>query len=288
MTESDDTGQKTIKEQLDALNEVQRQIKKARLPRNRSPAERLEKSNQLQARAEFDSARAGMALSGTLTAIAEEIGFSACPLDRNALRGAFLEVLDNARNPHAVARFHARDAEYQSNKRRPLVGIRAFVPFAAPPPELREAAAELKLRFNGLAGGVEGRGDLDELITLGQRFNCTIRTQLEGELVELVSKGKIDEEMVRRLSSRSVSQLSAVSAGTAVQQEVSGEDQEPETDLRAAAPEADVETAEAPVDQEGSPPQKAEATRPPAPFSRAGFVPVGPRNANTSSSSTRK
>lgn len=285
MTESEHTGQKTIKEQLDALNEVQRQIKKARLPRNRSPAERLEKSNQLQARAEFDGARAGMALSGTLTAIAEEIGFSACPLDRNALRGAFLEVLDNARNPDAVARFYARDAEYQSNKRRPLAGSRVFVPFAAPPPGLREAASELKLRFNGLAGGFEGRGELDELITLGQRFNCTVRTQVDGEMVELVSKGKIDEEMVRRLRSRSVSLPSAVSAGTAVQQEVSGEDQEPEADLAAAAPEADAETAEASADREGSPRREVAARSSPNPphagINRIGLRPVGGGAAST-------
>ena len=99
MTDMKKTSEDNVLQELNALGEMQRKIKSARLPKGQSPAARSKRTAQRRARVELDEARTTMALSGTMAMICEEIGFGQCPLNRDALRGALLGVLDDARNP---------------------------------------------------------------------------------------------------------------------------------------------------------------------------------------------
>lgn len=279
MTDMKKTSEDDVLQELNALGEMQRKIKSARLPKGQSPAARSKRTAQRRARVELDEARTTMALSGTMAMICEEIGFGECPLNRDALRGALLGVLDDARNPEAVARFYARDAEYMASKRKGSVGIPVFVPLAAPNPEIREATSALRLRFNGLAGGFQGRADLDELIEFGQLFDCTIRTKFAGEMLELVSGGKVDQGVLARLRAGMMVPLSPASKEVEATEDTGagpggGEMPTVASDLKAESMEQ-AATPGALAEQKGDAPRTVTA------FSRPGLAPPGLRKGST-------
>lgn len=186
----------SVRQKIDALNAIERQLLQAKLGKGQTPAARVIKLAQKQARLDLVAVKDSVAVAGTLVGIARQIDFQTCPLDTSALRGALLEVLDSARDADAVARYRRRDAEFQASRSRRVDGLRAFVAVARPSAALVAAARGLKLRHDELTGGFGGRAGLDELVALGRDYSCSVRIVFEGKQFNLVNNGVVDETVL--------------------------------------------------------------------------------------------
>ncbi|QYO78902.1 hypothetical protein [Devosia salina] len=185
-----------IHAQTIALVDMTRQLSRKRLAGGQTPADRNAALAQQAARVDLAAARNSVAIAGTLTAIAGQVGFESCTLDVVALRGALLTVMDNAADAEKVAEYRQRDAEFQASKRRMVQGVRGLVAASRPGAELTKAARALGLRRDLLAGGLIGRASPEAFAALGRDHNCTVSVTVQGELVQLVNKGVVDEDVL--------------------------------------------------------------------------------------------
>ncbi|KKB79254.1 hypothetical protein VW35_08625 [Devosia soli] len=188
-----------IVETAKILKETSRNLNKFQL-RGQTPAARSQALSQQRARVEVAEIRGNLAIKGALARICDEIGLDRCLLDTVCLRGAMLMAMDSERDPVAIQRFRARDAEFQKSRKKQKVGIPAFIAVAAPSNELIEKAQQMGFKRDLLVGGFRGRGALTDLITLGESFSLTIRVEINRSAYLLVNAGEADAAVFEMLS----------------------------------------------------------------------------------------
>lgn len=212
-----------IRQEIEDLHNLQRRILGSRLGKGQTPAAHRTKLDQQRARMDLATAKGSLAIAGMLVDVANQVAFQTCPLDTVELRGALLDILDKAADPQAVAAFRRRDELFQATKRNSVHGgISAFVAAARPSAELVAAAKALRLRHNPLAGGFGGRAPLDALVALGRDYSCSVRITVEGEHLELVSGGVVEETVLELVAMASNGMGEGKSADTAVLGAVDG------------------------------------------------------------------
>ena len=181
-----------IQVQIDQINLMQKQLAKTKLTKGQNLAVRRKKRQQQLALVELGQAKDNMTLAGTLAALALQIDFHTCSLHASALRGALLQILDKSADPASIAEFEQRDEQFQQLKRRTVLGVPGFIIAADPSSEFIAAARERKLRYNKLAGGFSGTGDVDVLVAMAIEFQTSLRVTVGRELVTLVTDGAAD------------------------------------------------------------------------------------------------
>ncbi|WP_297105334.1 hypothetical protein [uncultured Devosia sp.] len=211
-------GSDDIRAQTHALADMTRQLTRRKLGNGQTPAGRSAALAQKTARVELAAVQNSLAIAGTLTAIATQIGFQTCPLDASALRGALLTVMDSASDEAKVAAFRQCEEVYQASRRRRVQGVQGLVLVARPGAELVKAAAALGLRRDRLAGGLRGRADPAAFAALGRDYSCSVVVTSEGECVQLVVDGLVDEEALSLLGGQ-LAQVDAVQTSAGLEGE---------------------------------------------------------------------